>query len=166
MRLITFDEYSVGTTNPIYDFDDTSIFFYGGIRADFGNPTSPSIAGSSSSFFPPVHAFMSVSVSSISFDVGYLDDLGSTRVNFYNDDGLLVSSQQNTSLGFQSFSFNDPSGISSFTVTLVAEEGAGFGVDNVRVGTALLHKAPDVRGSPFPGRIHATVSVTGMPSAV
>src|SRR5690606_11754385 len=26
---------------------------------------------------------------------------------------------------------------------------------------ALLHKASDVRGSPFPGRIHPTVSVTG-----
>ena len=31
---------------------------------------------------------------------------------------------------------------------------------------ALLHKAPDVRGSPFPGGIHPTVSVTGMPSVV
>ncbi|KZY52572.1 hypothetical protein A3734_18490 [Sulfitobacter sp. HI0054] len=34
------------------------------------------------------------------------------------------------------------------------------------VDEALLHKASDVRGSPFPGRIHPTVSVTGMPSAV
>ena len=32
--------------------------------------------------------------------------------------------------------------------------------------TALLHKASDVRGPPFPRRIHPTVSVTGMPSAV
>lgn len=31
---------------------------------------------------------------------------------------------------------------------------------------ALLHKASDVRGPPFPRRIHPTVSVTGMPSAV
>ena len=31
---------------------------------------------------------------------------------------------------------------------------------------ALLHKASDVRSSPFPRRIHPTVSVTGMPSAV
>ena len=32
--------------------------------------------------------------------------------------------------------------------------------------TALLHKASDVRGSPFPGRIYPAVSVTGIPSAV
>ncbi len=35
-----------------------------------------------------------------------------------------------------------------------------------RIRSALLHKASDGRGSPFPGRIHPTVSVTGMPSAV
>ena len=34
------------------------------------------------------------------------------------------------------------------------------------IAAALLHKASDVRGPPFPRRIHPTVSVTGMPSAV
>ena len=33
-------------------------------------------------------------------------------------------------------------------------------------GGALLHKASDGRGSPFPGRTYPTASVTGMPSAV
>lgn len=38
--------------------------------------------------------------------------------------------------------------------------------NQVTLKTALLHKASDVRGSPFPGRIYPAVSVTGIPSAV
>ena len=34
------------------------------------------------------------------------------------------------------------------------------------IQTALLHKASDVRGSPFPRQTYPTASVTGMPSAV
>ena len=40
------------------------------------------------------------------------------------------------------------------------------GFRGIAFKVALLHKAFDVRGSPFPERIHPTVSVTGMPSAV
>lgn len=32
--------------------------------------------------------------------------------------------------------------------------------------TALLHKSPDGRSSPFPGQTYPTTSVTGMPRAV
>jgi len=35
-----------------------------------------------------------------------------------------------------------------------------------QIKMALLHKSDDGRGSPFPGRIYPTVSVTGMPRAV
>lgn len=66
----------------------------------------------------------------------------------------------------------DASGGSLIVVTPI--DGLRIGKDGgtatltVSDGTvsALLHKASDVRGSPFPGRIYPAVSVTGIPSAV
>ncbi|WP_296645239.1 recombinase family protein [Roseinatronobacter sp.] len=45
------------------------------------------------------------------------------------------------------------------------DAGVMFDPD-LRIQEALLHKSCEVRGPPFAGRIHPTVSVTGMPSAV
>lgn len=36
----------------------------------------------------------------------------------------------------------------------------------LNIPMTLLHKSADGRGPPFPGQIHPTASVTGMPSAV
>ena len=67
MPTLSFSEQSLGTVNPIFQFDDFSVYTSGLIRTDSANPTSPVLAGSSD-FSSPIVVYFSEMVESIAFD--------------------------------------------------------------------------------------------------
>ncbi len=140
---ITFSEYPVGTVVTTQYAADDGIVFQGDsasdaqfITDDGANPDSPELSGTplftgdvGARFVEP-GTNNPATVDSVSMDVGYIDNPGSTEVNAYDANGKLLGSVVANQTGFNhlTIAFN---GIASFVVTSTSAEDAGFGVDNV-----------------------------------
>jgi hypothetical protein len=140
---ITFSEFPVGTAITTQYSADDGIVFQGDspgdtqfISSDADNPDSPELSGTPQ-FVGDVGARFVVpgtnepaTVDSVSMDVGYIDNPGSTQVNAYDSNGALLGSVVANQTGWNhlTLAFN---GIASFIVTSTSDEAAGFGVDNV-----------------------------------
>ncbi|NBC31411.1 MAG: hypothetical protein GVY13_01920 [Alphaproteobacteria bacterium] len=133
MSLITFSEFSLGTTNPTFILPDNTVFTSGLIRTDGSNPTSPVLAGSSD-FQGPVSIFFNKPIDSVSLDAGFFDDLQSTRIFFFDEQGRIVKQEFNSSFGIEGFSAASDEGISSILARIEFTERAGFAVDNLLLG--------------------------------
>lgn len=144
VQVISFSEFPVGTTNPTFEFIDNNVYTQGGIRTDGSNPTSPVLAGSADSFFPPVSISFLNPVDFVSLDAGYFDNTNSTRVLFVGWDGSILSEQFNSGLGIESFSFSATgTAIGGVSIVAVAQEDAGFAVDNLVFGDPFV--APELQ---------------------
>jgi Ca2+-binding RTX toxin-like protein len=135
MNKIAFNERQVGTANPVFTFEDNVISTVGVIVNDGSQPASPAIAANSS-YSGPVFISFKKPVSSVSVDVGYFDNLASTRIEFRNAQGSLLQSIHNTAYGVQTFSFSNDSGIASVVAIDESYDAAGFSLDT------LLFSAP------------------------
>jgi hypothetical protein len=140
---ITFDEFPVGTVITTQYANDYGIVFQGDtsgddqfISTDSANPNSPELSGTprfagdvGAHFVFPGTA-TPATVNSVTMDVGYIDNPGSTEVNAYDAAGTLLGSVVANQIGFNRLRIAFR-GIASFTVTSASDEPAGFGVDNV-----------------------------------
>ncbi|WAP69471.1 hypothetical protein [Jiella pelagia] len=133
MPTLSFSEQSLGTVNPIFQFDDFSVYTSGLIRTDSANPTSPVLAGSSD-FSSPIVVYFSEMVESIAFDAGYFDNLGSTAISIFGAGGVEIQRFYNDGYGIENFSFSSLEGIEGFYVRAESLEEAGFAIDNLTVG--------------------------------
>jgi Ca2+-binding RTX toxin-like protein len=131
--IISFSEYSVGTTNPIYTYGNVTVSFAGKIVNDGSQPKSPAIA-CNENYNGPVSWTFSQPVASIEFDAGYFNSIGSTVARFYNASGALLQSITNSTYGVQHFAYASASGISKVIVTPVAADANGFSVDSLAFG--------------------------------
>ncbi|MBL8340076.1 MAG: PEP-CTERM sorting domain-containing protein [Rubrivivax sp.] len=72
----------------------------------------------------------------VSFDGGFFNAIGTTRVSAYDREGTLLGSILNTATGIQTLYIGDNAGkIAGLLVSLVAPEVAGFTIDGMRFGT-------------------------------
>jgi lysophospholipase L1-like esterase len=139
---ITFSEYPIGTiiTNQ---YEDDGIIFAGDtagdaqfITSDGANPTSPVLSGTPlftgdvGAHFVIPNTTTPTTVNSISLDVGYIDNPGSTVVRAYGLNGSLLGSVSANEIGIDLLTVSF-SGIASFIVTSVTFEAAGFAIDNL-----------------------------------
>jgi hypothetical protein len=140
---ITFSEYPVGTVITTQYASADGVVFQGNtpgdtqfISTDLANPDSPELSGTPL-FTGDVGARFVIpgtnqpaTVDSVSMDVGYIDNPGSTEVSAYGSNGALLGTVVANQLGWNHLTIAFP-GIASFNVTAVSDEAAGFGVDNV-----------------------------------
>ena len=127
---ISFSEYSVGTINPLYRYGDITLSFAGKIVNDGAQPRSPVIA-CNENYNGPVSWTFSQPVTSIEFDGGFFNAIGSTVARFYNASGTLLQSITNSIQGIQHFAYTNASGISKVIVTPVAADANGFSIDSL-----------------------------------
>lgn len=118
------------------------------IGTDTNHTASPVLSGSP--FLNGSLAMLfSVNQAAISFDGGFFNAIGSTRVTAYGSDGSVLGSVLNTATGIQTLLFGTDDGKSSIAgllISLVAPEDAGFTIDNVRFGT--IATTPDTPQPP------------------
>jgi hypothetical protein len=129
MQTITFSEQDFGSFDPVYHCKINTIQFHGQIVADGAQVTSPVISHDTG-YIGPVSWTFSAPVDHVEFDVGYFDELGTTTVKVYDDQGTLLKKVENTQLGFQHFVYNYKN-IGRVVVNNDKHDENGFGVDNI-----------------------------------
>lgn len=107
------------------------------IGTDTNHTASPVLSGS-----PFLNGAIAMLFSSnqagISFDGGFFNAIGSTRVTAYGRDGTILGSITNTATGIQNLIIGTDDGtslIAGLLISLVAPEDAGFTIDSIRFGT-------------------------------
>lgn len=136
--IITFSEFPIGTS--IYtQYQDVGIIFGGSgpfISTDGANPTSPVLSGTprfqgdiTGSFVEPGTDRPTV-VQSFTFDAGYFDEFGSTRIEWFDPDGKKLGQRINSRLGIEQLTF-EGGNIASWRIGIVQNEPAGYAIDNV-----------------------------------
>lgn len=136
--MITFSEYPEGTT--ITDqYKGLGIIFGPGssafITADGAVPTSPVLSGTPIYEGPITGTFVEpgtntpTTAQSFSLDVGYLDYVGSTRVEWYDPHGNMIGYEDNTVVGGSQTFHISGGNIASFKVYEIYFDL--FGIDNV-----------------------------------
>lgn len=138
-RVITFDEYAVGT--KITDqYGDIAFTGEGGtpfITPDSDNPNSPVLSGASfgasiSATFRD-QAGLGRTVNHLALDVGYIDQVGSTEVLTYDAQGDMLETIPITETGIVTVNTTVPD-IATFEIKNVPggpQEGAGWAIDNL-----------------------------------
>lgn len=140
MQTITFSEQDFGSSDPIYRCKINIIRFHGQIVDDPAQATTPVIAHDAS-YIGPVSWTFSSAVDRVEFDVGYFNQVGSSTIKFFDDQGNLLKKMDNTQLGFQHIVYNNDKGIARVVVNNDRTDDAGFGVDNL----AFRNQPPEVK---------------------
>ncbi|MEO1450751.1 MAG: dockerin type I domain-containing protein, partial [Bacteroidota bacterium] len=135
--VITFDDFPLNT--PITNqYANIGIIFSGNtfITLDGANPTSPVLSGTprfqgsiSGTFVRPGTQEPTI-VESFMFDAGFFDEFGSTRIEWFDPNGEKLGQRINSTLGIETFTISGGN-ISSWRISIVANEPAGFAIDNV-----------------------------------
>jgi len=139
---ITFSEYSLGTTIT-NQYESDGLLFSGdaadsnvapAIANDSGNPTSPVLSGGEGfgsdiegSFVVPGTTTIGVD-DDFSFELGYIDDPGSTSVFFYGPDEQLLGSVTPNTTGFTTITSNFTD-VAYFIVS--GDDPGGWEIDNL-----------------------------------
>ncbi len=137
-RTITFSEFPVNTRIS-NQYQNVGILFAGSgpfITTDGANPTSPVLSGSprfqgdiAGTFVEPATG-RPVVVQSFSLDAGFFDEIGSTRIEWFDPDGKKIGQRINSRFGIERFTI-EGGNIASWRMGIVQNEPAGFAIDNV-----------------------------------
>lgn len=133
LTTITFSEQPRNTTNPTFVYDNNTVTTVGQIVSDGAQPNTPVIAANTS-YTGPVFLYFENPVNYVSLDVGFFDNLGSTRIEFRDAAGNVVHVVNNDALGVQTFEFASELGIASVASIDESFDAAGFSVDTVVFG--------------------------------
>ena len=140
-NIITFSEFPVGTsiTNQ---YADKGIIFGGDspfVSNDRSNPTSPVLSGSpqfmgsiEGTFVDPEDRETPIIVESFSLDMGFFDNFGSTRIEWFDPEGNKLGQRTNSQLGIERFEITGGN-IASWKVSIIEDEPAGYAIDNVTI---------------------------------
>jgi len=143
-KLITFDEFAQGTVITS-NYQNVGILFGGSelkIIDDISSADSPVLGGT-----PPGGELLDGDITGqfvipgsttpapvyrMTWDIGYLNEVGSVEMEFFGPEGQLLFSIINNQTGFLKYSASGGSiGIASWRFHIIATETAGFGVDNL-----------------------------------
>src|SRR5205085_2301554 len=127
--VITFSEFSVGTSIST-QYQNVGIHFGGSgpfITTDGANPTSPVLSGSplfqgdiTGTFVEPGSSQPTV-VESFTFDAGYFDEIGSTRIEWFDPHGKKLGQRINSHFGIERFTI-EGGNIASWRIGIVQTE--------------------------------------------
>lgn len=147
---ITFSEFPLGTSIST-QYQDEGIIFGGSapfISTDGANPTSPVLSGTprfqgsiTGTFVEPGTNEPTV-VESFTFDAGFFDEIGSTRVEWFDPDDNKLGQRINSRLGIEPLTM-EGGNIASWEIEIVENEPAGFAIDNVSftpIGPSILFR--------------------------
>jgi len=107
------------------------------IATDTNHTASPVLSGSPF-LNGSIAMLFSTDQAGISFDGGFFNAIGSTRITAYGRDGTVLGSITNTATGIQNLLIGTDDGtsvIAGLLISLVAPEDAGFTIDSIRFGT-------------------------------
>ena len=134
---ISFEEYPEGTAIE-NQYEQSGIGFGGStptIRADITSPSGLSLQvteGAITGHFVLPGTSEAATVYQFKWDMGYLDEVGSVRMQTFGPEGEILSSSVNAGTGFYRYTARGGSiGIASWRFQIVGSEPAGFGVDNI-----------------------------------
>ena len=119
------------------------------ITTDTANPTSPVLSGTPR-FNGPIGILFSADQAGVGLDGGFFDNKGGTAITAFARDGSLLGVVTNTVTGIEFLGLVTDDGksrIAGLLFSLVGAEGAGFAIDNVRLGK---EGEVDVPGVPEP----------------
>ena len=143
--MITFSEYSKGTSITS-QYANRGIIFSGDspfISGDGSNPTSPVLSGSPKFQGKIEGRFVNhdnndepTIVNKFSLDAGYFNNIGSTRIQWFDDKGTLLGQKLNTKKGIQNFLI-EGGDISRWVIETVSHEAAGYAIDNVSIDNSI-----------------------------
>ena len=150
---ITFSEHPVGTSITT-QYRDIGVIFGGSspyITTDSANATSPVLTGSPRFQGSVEGRFVRpgtdepTAVQSFRIDAGYFNEIGSTRLEWFDPDGTKLGQKTNTQLGIETLEVEaeDGGNIARWLISIVANEPAGFAVDNVSfepIGPSILFR--------------------------
>ena len=108
------------------------------IVTDTSNPTSPVLSGSPT-FNGPISVLFSVDQVGVGLDGGFFDAIGGTAITAFSRDGSVLGSVMNTQQGIEFLGLATDDGvarIAGLQFSLVGDEPSGFGIDNLRFGSA------------------------------
>jgi hypothetical protein len=142
-HVITFSEFPEETSITT-QYENKGIIFGGSgafITSDGSNSTSPVLSGSplfegsiTGQFVVP-GSTTPATVNEFALDAGYFNDLHSTKLTWYDASGHVIGSETDSQIGIQHFDIVSNIPIASWTMSEVAQEDAGFAIDNVSFGT-------------------------------
>lgn len=108
------------------------------IVSDSSNPTSPVLSGSPT-FNGSIAILFSVDQAGVGLEGGFFDAAGGTAITAFARDGTLLGSVTNLGTGIEFLGLVTDDGsaqIAGLLFSLVGDEPAGFGIDNLRFGIA------------------------------
>lgn len=106
------------------------------ISRDTANPTSPVLSGSPR-FAGPIAIHFDIDVAGVGLDGGYFDASNSTSIAAFARDGSSLGSVVNEGLGIEFLGLITDDGtdqIAGLLFSIIGDEPAGFGIDNLRFG--------------------------------
>ncbi len=148
--IITFSELPTGTfINNQYN--EVGIIFGGSdpfITNDSANPSTPVLSGTpqfqgdiDGKFVKP-GTNDQCAVQSFTLDAGYFDELGSTRIEWFDPDGKKLGQRINSRHGIEQLKI-EGGNIASWRIGIVKNEPAGYAIDNVffvPIGPSILFR--------------------------
>lgn len=123
------------------------------IVQDGANPTSPVLSGTPL-FNGPIAVLFSADLAGVGLDGGFFDAIGGTAITAFDRAGNMLGSVSNEAGGIEFLGLVTSDGAASIAgllFSLVGAEPAGFGIDNLRFGTAGQVVVPG--GVPEPGSL-------------
>jgi hypothetical protein len=147
-EFIGFDEFPLGTVNPVYspaDYggtaSDPTVSFAGRypnlgtsiITGDFAQPATPVIAGSTQ-LEGPISVFFNKPVAGVGCDVGFLDAIGSVQMVLYGESGQPIGGASSSSKGIEFIGFATSNGaevITGIEIFTLKNEPYGFSIDSL-----------------------------------
>lgn len=135
---ITFSEYPINTS--ISDQYAGEGIIFGGdspfISTDGSNPTSPVLSGSprfrgaiEGTFVNPSDGTTPVIVESFTLDAGYFDELGSTRIEWFDPNDIKLGQHTNSKFGIETIEIRGGN-IASWRTSILLTEPNGYAIDN------------------------------------
>lgn len=126
------------------------------ITNDGANPTTPVLSGTPT-FNGPIAILFDIPVAGVGLSGGFFDAIGGTAIIAFDNDGNVIGSVLNESLGIEFLGLvtdDESETISGLLFSLVGSEPAGFAIDNVRFGFAgQIVVPPPGNGVPEPATL-------------
>ena len=137
-HFITFSEFPVGTSITT-QYGSEGVVFSGTpgpfISLDAANPTAPVLSPGAGflgtlnmEFVSPADGTTPASVSSVEFDIGFMDILGGATISTYDIDGNLLATFATTQLGIEHISLSGPI---HKIVVVTTSDPFGAAIDNL-----------------------------------
>jgi hypothetical protein len=134
-HVITFSEYPVGTSSPVYAFDDLTVSFSPDsfITRDAANTEEPVLSGEPI-FYGPINILFSRPVRGVAIQCGYFDGVGVMGIIFYSAAGVEIARRTNSVIGLETIgSQATRSKVSKVSSEITADDPTGYALGTIYI---------------------------------